>query len=385
MKKKVLIINNQQHNYAGGVEKYSRNLITILHSLDYEIYEYATLENIQNKVCEPIQYVKQINFKYKNKFQELNLKQFNNNLFTFLLHATDEIKVIKKQREHLKEIAKNFDLIICNTNFVGGLNDKDHSKLIWVQHFDFATLKHLVLIPRLILKLFTKMTFPYKEIKQKVVFSRRSKDLYKKLFFNLYKKSKFYEIPLTMSNDLIKLPQNINNKIYKPIAFMGRLQDEHHKKIKLANKVAKHLGTKINAYGTYSDNFLKKYPYINFLGSYKPTDLEKILNDSSLVLMTSKYEGMPYVGIEAINYSTPIIVRNSYAEAKTLVMHNNGILLNKFMKPKTIAKEIKNLLNDKNRYTEMVHNTLKFQNELSHQVFVDKWKETIEAVMKENI
>lgn len=385
MNKKVLIINLQNHNYAGGIEKYCFNIIPILHDLNYDIYEYSTCENIQTKVSEPIPYVKQIDVKHKNRFQELNLNQFNNNIFNFIYKSIEELKALRYQRKHIKEIAKNFDLIICNQNFIGIITDKDHPNILWVQHFDFYFLKRLAIFSRTFVQLISNTVCPYKQIKQKVVYSKNSQNLYKKFFKKNYKKSKFYSIFLSFSKDKIYQATNIEEKNNKPVVFLGRIHDVSSKKVGIANKVAKYLDRPINVYGEYKPCFVKKYKYLNFQGKYNSKqDLNKIFENSSLTLITSKYEGVSYVGIESIMHSTPLFIRNTYAEAKNLLKNNNGLLIDKKMKPKQIAKVIKNTLNDHHRYEEMVKSSLLYEKELSYETFVNAWKSLIQNITKSN-
>lgn len=144
------------------------------------------------------------------------------------------------------------------------------------------------------------------------------------------------------------------------------------KRIDLANKIAKYLNKKIYAYGTIGENFNKKYKYINFCGPYSSNDLSKIMNDTSCVLITSDTEGLPYVGLEAIQHLTPLIVRNTYANAEFLLKNNNGLLLDKKLSAKKIANKINEFFSNKQNYKNAILQTLKFQKELKNYNAVEK-------------
>ncbi|WP_027123804.1 glycosyltransferase family 4 protein [Mycoplasmoides pirum] len=382
MPKKALIINIQNHNYSGGIETYSRNLIPILHDLGYEIYEYSTCENIQSKVCEPIPYVNQVYVNRKNLLQELNLNSFNNNVFTFLKKSFDELLALKAQRKQLKSIIKNYDLIINNQTVLSGISYKDYDKIVWVQHNDINFLRKIAIFGRLILKIFLRQHLPYKEFKNLVLFSPYSKKLYEKTYPKLVNKKDINCVQL-ISKYQNMLDSTPSEKISKPIVLLGRMLDVKQKRPDIANKIAKHLNCKILVYGEYNQKLVKKYKNLIFKGSYSAEkDLKNIFDNASLLLVTSDYEGMPYVAIESIMHSTPIAIRHTFAEAENLVKHQNGLLFSKKMSAKKIAQKINFLLNNEVEYNQMVQNNSLWINELKYENFVNKWKEIIKKFEK---
>ncbi len=384
--KRILLIDIQNHNYAGGIETYTRNLMPVLRDLHCEIDEYSTCENIQRKVCEPFAYVRQIDVKRKNRLQELNLAAFDNNPFALMRNALREMRALRYQARQLETIASGYDLIICNQTVLTGLSRKMHPNIVWVQHNDFKTLKRIVAFARTLARLFLRQNFPYKAFSNQVVFSERSENLSKRLFRAGAARKTFFRVGLTAARGAAAHPWlepgQIDAKRRGPIVVLGRAKDVRQKRTDIANRVAKWLDRPVCVYGEYDERLARKYKNLVFKGSYSAAgDLRKILDEAALVLIASDFEGMPYVGIEAISNMTPVAVRDTFAEARSLVKHGNGLLIAKTARPRQIAQRIAALLNDKERYEQTVVNNRMWESELDYETFAKGWRKVLKAVL----
>ncbi|WP_027119319.1 glycosyltransferase [[Mycoplasma] testudinis] len=379
--KKILFIVQQNHYFAGGLETYCRQLMKILYDVGYEIYEYATYENIHAQVCDPLPFVHI--YKVDRTVRLIDTpKNFTRTLWTKIKKIPKDIKTLKYQRQQLPLIAKDFDLVIDSSPVQSSLSDRLHPKVIWVQHLDLAYAKHVVYLPRLIGNLITKVHFPYDVFHRKVLYSHYSQDRY----FPFEKpKNKNLKIYLNNLCSEINPDDNvdISKKIKCPIGWFGRATDERNKRVDFANEIAKHLGQKINIYGTHYDWQPKKYKYLNFCGPYQINELAQLFNETSLSLITSDSEGFSYVGVEAITNNTPLILRNTFTDAPFLNQWDNGVLCNRKWKPQKIAGILKEILNDPILYEKLVNNTIACKKYFDIKKFEKKWIKIVEEVMNE--
>jgi len=90
----------------------------------------------------------------------------------------------------------------------------------------------------------------------------------------------------------------------------------------------------------------------NIVLAGRKEDVNEYIKKSKLLLMTSKSEGLPMVVIECMALGTPVVVPN-VGDIKDLVVNGkNGIIVDK-RNSKNFAKEIINLLNNKERYEKL--------------------------------
>jgi glycosyltransferase involved in cell wall biosynthesis len=144
----------------------------------------------------------------------------------------------------------------------------------------------------------------------------------------------------------IKLKKKIKNKSLE-IINVGRLTDQKDqitllKAIKLVNN---HINCNLSIVGEgYLKGYLKNYVIknklknINFLGSVDSP--ERLIAKSDLFILTSKYEGMPNVLIEAMQCKTYIISTNCKTGPKELLYNGKYGSLVSVGSHVSIAKEI---------------------------------------------
>ena len=86
-------------------------------------------------------------------------------------------------------------------------------------------------------------------------------------------------------------------------------------------------------------------------------EIPNLLKKADIFVITSKYEGLPQAVIEAFSCGLPVIGTNVRG-INDIVRHNyNGILCDE--DPEEIAKAIKSLITDKEKYTKLRKNAIK--------------------------
>ncbi|WP_027119318.1 glycosyltransferase [[Mycoplasma] testudinis] len=380
---KILLIDIQNHNYAGGVETYNRDLMKILHQAGYEVYEYSTCQNVQKKVCERFEFVHDLQPKRQFLLSESVESNYRGSFKQRMQEAFADFKTLSWQRKDLKKIASNYDLIIDSSTVQCALSDKDHPRIIWVQHLDLAYAKKIYYFPRLILKFLLRLHFPYNSYHRKVLFSEFSKNRY---FSKKTKKNARLQIFLNHlctpinQNDAI----DIKAKYEKPISWLGRATDLAYKRVDLANEIAAHLNKRVVVYGPFWPDMIKKYPNLTFKGPYNRNELANIFDESSLTLITSQSEGFPFAAVETIANNTPLALRNSFTDAPFLTKFKNGCLYDKNANAEDVAKMINNLLANFSEYEQLVKNTIYCKKEFDSINFQKKWLEIIQTVLAQN-
>jgi len=87
-----------------------------------------------------------------------------------------------------------------------------------------------------------------------------------------------------------------------------------------------------------------------FLGSLRQSEVAEVMRICDVFLLTSSFEGMPYVVVEALATGLPVVSTNVGAISKAV--HNNlsGLLVNS-RSPVEIGNAVLNVMNEKAQYT----------------------------------
>lgn len=110
---------------------------------------------------------------------------------------------------------------------------------------------------------------------------------------------------------------------------------------------------------------------VKFMG--KTANVKEKLDEASIFLMTSDFEGYGITLIEATRRGLPIIVRNTYAAAKDIV-NSNGILLNENWEVEKFVKAVRKIYENYKFYNkEALQEAEKY--ELS--IISKQWKEIL--------
>ena len=108
---------------------------------------------------------------------------------------------------------------------------------------------------------------------------------------------------------------------------------------------------------------------VRFVGEKKPEELRRYYNDADIFVIPSDKEGMPIAVLEAMSAGIPVMGSNVLGIRE--LVSGVGILVNN-PSPKTFAKEISKLLNDKEKIKVLSERSIKKANKYSWENSVDK-------------
>lgn len=213
--------------------------------------------------------------------------------------------------------------------------------------------------------------------------------LSKVIFENITKKKKNLKNSAIYIENPIKIPSNFNISYYNnQLVYIGRLADQKNPLllIKVADALKKmRLPFTLEMYGKGKlkialENEIKKYNLENdvFLKG-ENNDVATILKNKDLMIVTSTYEGMPLVINEANSQSVPVVTTNFGDSTYDSVPINCGVVVESF-DPKVIAKEIFNLLNDKERLLNLRKNAFENSKRYSKETIINKWLEFLKTI-----
>lgn len=300
-KKDILFICNGDHPATqGGVQTFGRVLNRIFSDrivfLSYktprkkifniegviEVYSSNFFFRVFNKILKN---------KIRNFFMKKNIEKLNPNIC--ILRTPTDIKVLEK--------------INC--------------KKILVQHINY--------------KIYTKEDFKIKGIVEKI---KRELDYF--VFLSPFDREKFIKELKFPKEKAIVIRHSCELEILskakiknKRLIMICRLNNKH-KRIDLAIKSMKKLQDyTLEIYGDGSDrkyleNLIKKENLSNVFLCGGTNQIKEKLDNNSIFIMTSDFEGYGITNIEAMRRGLPIILRNTF-EAAPDIINNNGILLEK--------------------------------------------------------
>jgi glycosyltransferase involved in cell wall biosynthesis len=87
---------------------------------------------------------------------------------------------------------------------------------------------------------------------------------------------------------------------------------------------------------------------ITYFESYPYEKMADIYNLSKLVIITSRFEGVPTILLESLACETPVISSNVGGISEVLISEKNGILLNNF-NTKVVVRTILKIINDEEK------------------------------------
>ncbi|SFI33486.1 Glycosyltransferase involved in cell wall bisynthesis [Pseudobutyrivibrio sp. OR37] len=177
-----------------------------------------------------------------------------------------------------------------------------------------------------------------------------------------------------------------NNSYDYDMVFVGRMvyQKNLHRLLQITRLIAdEYPSVKVALAGTGEDEeelkqlctSLKLDDNVTFLG-YQSNPL-KLLHDSKLMVLTSRWEGTPMVALESMALGTPIISTPSDGMIDLITDGYNGYLSDD---DGDFAKKIIGVLSDENLYETLRANQLKRSAEVNN---VDKYKAVIAKLYRE--
>lgn len=195
-------------------------------------------------------------------------------------------------------------------------------------------------------------------------------------------KSKFKAIPnifLQSGNPEFGMEQK-----KKRVLILSRM-DEIQKRISLALEIWKEIEKDpdlndwhldIVGSGHNSDivkRLIKKYNLRNVtLHGWQPR--EKFLQESSILISTSEYEGLPLSILEAQAYGVVPIVFGSYASVFDVISnYENGVIVENFGDVTDFSKKLKDLMYNEDYRTELSRNSSNSMNRFSPEQIAKQW------------
>ncbi|MFI3164488.1 MAG: glycosyltransferase [Bacillota bacterium] len=205
-----------------------------------------------------------------------------------------------------------------------------------------------------------------------------------------YDEHKVCSIPNFTTFEKICDMEMLANK-QKVILFVGRL-DFNHKRcdrlIEIWEKIYdKYPDWKLRIAGDGPEienleNYVSKknIKNVEFLGFVDPVDEYK---KAKVLCMTSNFEGMPMVLIEAGLYGCVPMAFDSFASLPDVISHNeDGIIVPSF-NMKKYQQELEKLMTDEAHLQRLSEGALKINDKFNKEEIVDKWEDLFEEIINE--
>lgn len=335
---KILIITNNPHYCSGGIEKYQLNLLKLLVKRGHDVHELCVsspnFKKIQTQVIKDNNIIFLRNL-YKKSISIFLLKIIIH-LFSFFINFfSNEIsKKIKCLipglyiKKFLRSNYGKFDFFIFNISGYPSIK-KISNKSVSVQHGDPKLLINYSKFEKIMRQLTGNLIHFYNSNKI-VVFSKNSKLFFEK---NIKNNKKYFILSSSsFTNDQVK-----NNFKKNGINFVSRGTNE--KRIDIVLNISKYTKEKINIIGDTDRNIdFKKFNNVEYRGELLNKKVIKFISKGKFTMVMSDFEGLPLVCIESLWAGVPLIIRDTFLEAKFLINNGtNGILIPKDMTPEDIA------------------------------------------------
>lgn len=199
--------------------------------------------------------------------------------------------------------------------------------------------------------------------------------------------SKYSDDVLKIWNPVTIINDRISELSEKTISFVGRI-DIEHKGIDYLIEIASKLpsGWRISIAGNGNEkamkvfnNLIKKYSAYNkiiYKGTLEGESLKRHYLDSSIYLMTSRWEGMPLVLAEAMSFGLPIIAFEQSGSKEVLKDGEYGILVENGDIKKMVS-EINKLISDKNIRQDLQKKSLDRLKDFQLKQIINEWSKII--------
>ncbi len=379
--KKVLIISLSAHNTLGGTQNYNAKLIHLLQTENFKVTEYncnVVLDKVNGDIIENVEMITNSSITKTSSFRPLELIRYMKQVDT----ADFELSSLVKKND--------YDLIIDSRQYpylhkkkYGREFVKD-SNCVWVQHFCPGIFSGEY-ITNQFFTIFTKL---YMNGKRNVLYAHKNIVLFDKynalkLTPSRIKDKNVHLVPLSHKiNDGIenKNIDFVDRKV--PIAYIGRII-QFQKNINFLFKASEKINTKINVWGNGDDKVIKKISKrMTYNGFIEQNKIDLVLKDLKFLILPSKFEGFPFILVQAIMNGVIPIVIDTFPSAKYLTKF--GFLLNSSINVKNFADEINEILNLDEKYLiELSNKNIQFGRKyLSDDKFMESWKKIIKQHTK---
>lgn len=288
----------------------------------------------------------------------------NLNFKTFIPDLKKSLKYYKLKRQNRKDFAQK----ICEIN-------PDFIIIGNMELIEFVPKKYL---NKTVIEMHSGIQFYYKNKKMTNVALKYSNKVKKiifltKNFVDEAKKLGFCNT-IYINNPVRIKSDKVNNLKQKNISFIGRIAPEKRvdKLVDIFNESELYKqGWNLNIYGTGDTSNLNIKENIHIKGG--TDDVKKTLEKTSILALTSEYEGFPMVILEAYACGVPVIVYDYGISSEELIINNKtGFIIPQNDKGSYIEK-LKYLCNDENVRRKMGQEAKKVIEKYYPENIVKQW------------
>lgn len=167
----------------------------------------------------------------------------------------------------------------------------------------------------------------------------------------------------------------------KKLVMLARLDNKQKRFDLVLNAMTKCLDWELNIYGDGHDrNYILEMIESLNLTNVKlhpvTNDVELALSSNDVHLMTSDFEGFGFSNIEAMRKGLPLIIRNTFPAAESLV-DGNGVLLSSTWDSDEFIESLDYVFNN---YKDFSARSLKLSDKFSPDVVSKKWEKMIKEL-----
>ena len=344
---KILCISLTDHpGIISGVSTFTRRLEKIFNKEELIYLAYATSQKKYFKVNNIIEYKKDKNFIFKILYKLFGSK----NLLKWKVRKINPDIAILQAPGELKILLNNK----CKKTLVQHMSyDKEISNFFYNNNPDIINMVK-------------------KEVDCFVFLSDYDKDKFIKEMDWKLEKSKV--IRHSCEIELLKGKKEKN----KNLIMICRI-DNNQKRIDLAIKAMKKLPNyNLKIYGDgvdriWLEEMAKKENVNNVFFMGETSQIKEKLDEGSIFIMTSDYEGYPITSIEAMRRGLPIVLRNTFDSAQDIIK-DNGILLEKEWIEDKFVEAVRKIYNNYEFYS---NNAVEMGKRYDFEIIQKEWKELV--------
>ena len=202
-------------------------------------------------------------------------------------------------------------------------------------------------------------------------------------------KTKFQNKKIVYIQNFISSPKILKLKKKKILLAIGRLHKQKRFD-KLINDFKRfiqsntHSGFKLVILGSGpEENNLRKMISPNLSKKIimpGKVNSQKYYNEASIFILSSDYEGMPNVLLEAMSYSLPIIIYKANSEIRRFLKHEiSALILDENKKNNNLANILKNFEINSNKFIKLGKKAKKNFDIIDNERIYEKWNKIIKS------
>lgn len=147
----------------------------------------------------------------------------------------------------------------------------------------------------------------------------------------------------------------------------------------------KHPDWILEVYGSFEDNYYQKQAQqlgLTSIHFYQPvSNIEEQYSQSSMLLMTSRYEGFPMVLIEAMTFGLPCVAFDCPCGPRAIIENNETGFLIEDHNIQSYADKVIQLIEDRELALKMSANAVKLASQYDLETIMTTWNELLKSLM----